>query len=214
MQTDNEEYEQVKSFIKDNWIAITVGVVIGVGGLLGWRYYQDHQITTQLNQASAYYTAVSKLTTPAVTENAEESAKVKNEAVDAVKTYLANDDSNLVGVAALSLAKDLASSKDFAGSEQVLVNVLPKVKDENLVATIQFMIANIQAEQEKFDEALATIEKVKLASWTANRLELKADILKRKGDIAAARKVYEEAIVIADPSLQDYLRLKLNNLPS
>lgn len=216
MQTDNEQYEQVKTFIRENWIAITAGVVIGVGGLLGWKYYQEYQIQTQLKEASAYFNATESLKKfeSAVAATPENAETLKNDAFTAMQDYLKQDSSNYAGIAALKLAKNLAAEKNYAEAEKVLIEVSSKIKDENMIATIQFMIANIQAEQEKFDDALSTIDKITLASWNANRLELKADILKRKGDIAEAKKVYEQAISAADPSLQDYLRLKLNNLPS
>ncbi|SES63399.1 YfgM family protein [Thorsellia anophelis] len=216
MQTDNEQYEQVKTFIRENWIAITAGVVIGVGGLLGWRYYQEYQIESQLNEASAYFNATSALNklNEAIEATPENAESLNQEADNAIKTYLATDSSNYAGIAALKLAKNLASQKKYTEAEQVLIDIASKVKDENILATILFMLANIQAEQDKFADALATIEKITLASWNANLLEFKADILKRKGDISEAKKVYEQAITVADPSLQDYLRLKLNNLPS
>lgn len=44
--SEEEQFEAVKGFFRENGKAIVVGVVLGIGGLFGWRYWQSHQHTT------------------------------------------------------------------------------------------------------------------------------------------------------------------------
>ena len=41
--TENEQLDAVRRFFSENGKALAVGVVLGVGALLGWRYWQSHQ---------------------------------------------------------------------------------------------------------------------------------------------------------------------------
>ncbi|MFC0180712.1 YfgM family protein [Thorsellia kenyensis] len=215
MQTDNEQFDQFKTFLKENGIAITVGIVIGVGGLVGWNFYEKHQVKTVQNEAAEYYTTITALnkSKELIVEEGTENPE-KQKTYEQIRAYLKTDESNYVGIVALAFAKELAAEKSFKEAEAVLSDVSRKNIDKNLASSINYMLANLQSEQKKFDDAIATLNTIPTNEWGANRFELKADILKRKGDIQEARKLYEQAITVADPSIQEYLRVKLNNLPS
>ncbi|HBT14766.1 MAG TPA: hypothetical protein DEA88_16405, partial [Erwinia persicina] len=40
---ENEQVDALKNFFAQNGKALVVGVVLGVGALLGWRYWSHHQ---------------------------------------------------------------------------------------------------------------------------------------------------------------------------
>ncbi|PAR85254.1 YfgM family protein, partial [Vibrio cholerae] len=39
--TEEQQVEAIKDWWKENGKAVIFGAVIGLGGLFGWRYYQD-----------------------------------------------------------------------------------------------------------------------------------------------------------------------------
>ena len=53
-ETEEQQVEAIKRFWKENGTAIIVGAVLGLGGLWGWRYYNDEQIAAK-EQASAAF---------------------------------------------------------------------------------------------------------------------------------------------------------------
>ena len=61
--TDDHEREQVvRNWWHENWLSLTVGVVIAIGGMVGYRYYQDHK-TTQAQEYAYQMSAIqTKLT--------------------------------------------------------------------------------------------------------------------------------------------------------
>ena len=49
METFNNENDQVdalKRFFAENGKALAVGVILGIGALVGWRYWTSHQQDT------------------------------------------------------------------------------------------------------------------------------------------------------------------------
>ena len=42
--TDDEQVERIKKWWSDNGSSVIAGLVIGIGGLVGWRYWVDYKI--------------------------------------------------------------------------------------------------------------------------------------------------------------------------
>jgi len=45
-ENDNEQVDALKRFFAENGKALAVGVILGIGALVGWRYWTSHQIET------------------------------------------------------------------------------------------------------------------------------------------------------------------------
>ncbi len=43
-ENENDQVEAVKRFFAENGKALAVGVILGVGVLIGWRYWNSHQV--------------------------------------------------------------------------------------------------------------------------------------------------------------------------
>ncbi|MBQ4797252.1 tetratricopeptide repeat protein, partial [Pectobacterium versatile] len=41
--TENEQVEAIRRFFIENGKALAIGVVLGIGALVGWRFWQNHQ---------------------------------------------------------------------------------------------------------------------------------------------------------------------------
>ena len=44
--TENEQVDALRRFFAENGKALAVGVVLGIGALVGWRYWQSHENST------------------------------------------------------------------------------------------------------------------------------------------------------------------------
>ena len=38
---EKEQIKEIKSWLKENWLALVAGVIVGFGGLFSWNWYQD-----------------------------------------------------------------------------------------------------------------------------------------------------------------------------
>ncbi|MCD9499157.1 YfgM family protein [Photobacterium carnosum] len=196
--TEEQQVEAIKSWWKNNGKAVVLGAVIGLGGLLGWRYYQS-EVHVAKHLASDSYTQV-------VTALDNKSKTAVTEAQTFIK---ANKDSQYAVLAALQLAKVQVENNHLDGAIEQLNWVINNTKDNAILPLAVTRLARIYAEQQKFTEALAELKKVTIPSWNENIAELRGDILLQKGDIQAARDAYIEA---QQDGSSPALQMKLNDL--
>lgn len=196
--TEEQQVEQIKAWWKENGKAVVLGAVIGLGGLYGWRYYQS-EVQAAKEQASDAYTQVI---------NRLESGST--DAVADVQAFIAGHESSQYSVlAALQLAKVQVKAGDLDAAAQQLVWAIGHTEDEAILPIAQTRLARIYTEQQKFDQALAELDKVTAASWQAKVAELRGDVLLQQGDSVAAREAYISAQQLgASPALQ----IKLDDL--
>lgn len=201
--TENEQLDAVRRFFIENGKALAVGVVLGIGALVGWRYWQNHQTTSMIAASHSYQ----QISDALVSGNADDVAVAE-------KFIQANGNSYGV-LAALQLAKHFVEQNDFAHAEQQLVMAQSLSKDENLLAIVNLRLARVQLQQKKLDEALKTLDGVKGEGWMAMMQNVRGGVLLAKGDIKGAREAYSKGIESnASQALTTLMRMKLNNLSS
>lgn len=42
-ENEHDQVDAIKRFFAENGKALVVGVILGVGALIGWRYWNNHQ---------------------------------------------------------------------------------------------------------------------------------------------------------------------------
>ncbi|KXI22868.1 YfgM family protein [Photobacterium sanguinicancri] len=181
-ETEEQQVEAIKSWWKENGKAVVLGAVIGLGGLYGWRFYQG-EIQSGKEQASDAYTqAITAL------ESGNDSA------IADVKAFIAgHEESQYSVLAALQLAKAQVQNNELDAATEQLNWAITNTSDEAILPLAQTRLARIYAEQQKFDQATAELDKVTAESWKAKVEELRGDILLQQGDSAAAREAYVQA---------------------
>lgn len=60
-ETEEQQVEAIKSWWKENGKAVVIGGVVGIGAILGWKYYQSSQITAKETASAAYERALTAL---------------------------------------------------------------------------------------------------------------------------------------------------------
>lgn len=196
--TEEQQVEQIKAWIKENGKAVVLGAVIGLGGLYGWRYYQS-EVQAAKEQASDAYTQVI---------NRLESGNA--DAIADVQVFItANESSQYSVLAALQLAKVQVQAGELDAAAGQLSWAIGNTQDVAILPIAQTRLARIYAEQEKFDEALAELDKVTAESWKAKVAELRGDVLLQKGDTVAAREAYVQAQQLGGSPA---LKIKLDDL--
>ncbi|MFV8437673.1 YfgM family protein [Vibrio owensii] len=197
--TEEQQVEAIKDWWKENGKAVIIGAVVGLGGLFGWRYYQDSVIQASEAASQSYTTVMNALQTKGADAQADIQAFIDS---NEVKEYSV--------LAALQLAKVQVDSKDLSAALEQLKWAQSNTKDAALSPLISYRIARIEAEMGNFDAANAELDKVTDAAWTGRIAEQRGDIALRQGDKEAAYAAYTEAQQAADAS--PTLQMKLDDL--
>ncbi|MGD8109698.1 YfgM family protein [Vibrio sp. TRT 17S01] len=197
--TEEQQVEAIKDWWKENGKAVIFGAVIGLGGLFGWRYYQD-SVTAAQEAASESYT---KVITSLQAQGAE--------AEGAVQSFIdGNKETEYAVLAALQLAKVQIEAGNLDEALAQLEWAKGATKDAALSTVATYRLARVTAEQGNFDAAISELANINDSGWAGRIAELRGDILLRKGDSAGAYAAYTEAQQAEDAS--QTLQMKLDDL--
>ncbi|MEM9301130.1 MAG: tetratricopeptide repeat protein [Pseudomonadota bacterium] len=179
---DYEQAEAVKQWVRDNGGAILMGVALAIGGLFGFRYWQDFQTSQRVAAARSYVDLAAALDRG---ENAPEALQ---------QFETAHDGSAFVGFAALSLAKAANDAGNLDEAAQYLRRATEIAQPEALRSVAGLRLARVQLAQGEHAAALATVDRFGSGAFEGLAAELRGDILLAQGDRAGAREAYEVAL--------------------
>ena len=194
--TEEQQAEAIKRFFRENGISLALGILVGLGGLYGWKAYNQNQITTA-EKASDSYTAL------------VESDDVLSSA-DAF--IIENKDTNYATLAAFVAAKDAVEAKKLDVASEKLSWVVSNTPNTELKAIAITRLARVQIAQTKYDDALTTLNAPLPEAFNANVAELKGDIYTEQGNKDQARTAYQAAIDAGGLTSNPLLQIKLDDL--
>ncbi|MFQ7390156.1 MAG: YfgM family protein [Escherichia sp.] len=192
---ENDQVDALKRFFAENGKALAVGVILGVGALVGWRYWTSHQLDTARGSSLAYENAISALKAD------------KPEALNAAQKFAADSKNTYGAFASLELAQRLLR-KTIANAEKQLQQGLPL--SDNLKSVINMRLARVQLQLKQPDAALKTLDAVKGEGWTAIIADLRGEILLSKA-ISRAKAAWEAGAKAMLAGARK-MRMKINNL--
>jgi predicted negative regulator of RcsB-dependent stress response len=197
--SEEQQVEAIKDWWKENGKAVILGAVIGLGGLFGWRYYQDSVVSGQEASSQAYNNAIKALQSGAA------------DATEQVQTFInQNDDREYSVLAALQLAQSYVSQAEYAKALAQLEWAKNNSKDQALAPVIAMRAVRVKAELGDVDAALSELSTLSVTGWEGRIAELRGDLLLRSGDSEGAYTAYTEAQQAADAS--QTLQIKLDDL--
>lgn len=204
-----QQIENIRNFMKSYGLLIVGGIVAGVVGLGGWSYWQQEKSAAYERQTATVQqlmndTQQADITT-ALSGFAGTADKITQDSPDSVQAILAQ----------LVIADQAYQREDYASAEKALLQVnTSKIDDEGLVAIVNLRLANMQVAQDKLDDALATLAKVKTGAFTSTVEERKGDIYVAKKDTESAQKAYQTAwdSLIQREEDSAILRMKLESV--
>ena len=150
---EEQELNQLKEWWKDNGKAIIAAFILGIGGMLGWRYWQSYQ-ANQIMQASAEYDAL------VYTAN-------KDAAAQQAKFVKAHDKTSYAVFSLLDEAKGFVAKQDYASAENSLKQAIAQSQDDILTSLAALRLSAVQFQQGQFDAALASLNQVKSQGFSA-----------------------------------------------
>lgn len=198
---ENDQVDAIKRFFANNGVALVVGLVLGVGAVFGWNYWQSHK-TNVLQESAQKFENVS-------TQLHSGSAQ----GIEAAQQFAAETNDVYSAMIGLELAQVAVDKGDLAMAEKSLVNALDKAKTEDMADLINLRLARVQLALGNADAALASIGNIKAKSWQAAAQDVRGDALLQKGDIAGAKAAYTQGLDSeGSQTLKGLLTLKLNNV--
>jgi len=198
----DDETEKLRQWWKRNGTGIIAGVVIGiggVGGIQGWRIYQD----SQAGKASVLYEQM-------LGAAARESADAASEAASALVADHGN--SGYADIAQLMLARLALESRDTEGAKNALNELLESTSDPVMRQVARVRLAVIALKDGDPEEIRALARADAGEGFTSHFQELLGDALVASGDLDGARQAYQEALRGVAPGSQagQLITAKLN----
>ena len=190
-RTDQEQVEALQSWWRENWLSLVGGLVIGVGGILGWQYYGETRLATAAQASQAYETVKMQAATGQL------------QAAQATLQELASQhaSSPYVLQSHLTLAEAHAAAGDWAQAEAMLRPVVDQDRDPALSALAGLRLARALWAQDRLADAQAVVASARQGAFSPLYAVLRGDLAAAASDAEAARTAYEEALA----SDSDYL---------
>lgn len=209
--TEEEQLEAIKEWLKKNGLPIVLGIVVVLAGTFGWRGWQSHQYQQAAQASVVYQKMLEGLEQSANNPDNEAAAKEVQASADAL---IANwGKSAYADYARLALAKQAVARNDLDQAADLLQQVAnkPATKDLKFVASLR--LARVYLAAEQYDQADKTLSLSYPLPWQGEQLELKGDLAVQKDDKETARNAYQQALTLLPQS--DALvrvQMKLNQL--
>ena len=182
--SEREQWEWVKTQVRESGPAVVLAVVLVVGAAFGWRWWQSHQDARQLEAGAKYMQMVQ-----ALERSDRAQALVLLGELD--RDYRSSPYTDQARLLAARVYVDEAQL-DHAANE--LTAVAEHSKDHELALVARQRLARVQIAQGKPDNALATLGAVAdPGSFAARYHEIRGDAYYATGDKAAALGEYRSA---------------------
>jgi predicted negative regulator of RcsB-dependent stress response len=202
--SEEERWEAVQRWWKENANTVLAGVALGAAIIFGWSMWQSNRAETA-RQASIVYQQMSQATAANQTESAIKLGEriLSQYGSTAYSEY-----------ARLFLAKLKADAGDFAGARKYLEEELAKSSDEGLKHLARLRLGRVLLAAGDVDGGLKLIEGyagAKAGKFEGLYEELRGDLFAAAKRPEDARAAYLRAKAAGEPT--PMLDLKLNDLP-
>jgi predicted negative regulator of RcsB-dependent stress response len=178
--TDEEQMARLKTWWEQYGRALVAALVLGVAGVIGWRWYDD---TRQVDIAAASDLYADYLDTEG--EAREQFARNIAEQIP---------ESAYHSLVLMRSARDSVAAEDFEMAETHLRSALAAADSDVLNDLINVRLAKVLQQRDKADEALQTLAQVRGEGFRPVVAELKGDIHLSRGERALAHESYKSAL--------------------
>jgi predicted negative regulator of RcsB-dependent stress response len=205
METEEEQVQKIKTWLKENGMSIVLGIVIGVGGIGGYNYWEHVQETTAAEASDQYTQMLDALA-------ANDSESLQQHANTLTSEYASTE---YALMARLALARNYVDNADFAAAVTELQQVIGSAAQQPLAYVARTRLAAVEIQLEQYDRALTTLTADFPSEFVAMADELRGDALVGQGNTDDAIVAYRKAQSASpSPANPEFLRQKLNDLGS
>ena len=175
---EHEQGERVRAWLRDNGAALIAGVVLGLGAIFGWKWWQQQQHADRVAAGAAYQAAIEQV-----------------QAIDpgqAAPLVAGLDAAPYETLGALQLAHAQVGAGDVEAAIATLRGAA--VDDPALHRVVQLRLARLLIDAGKADEALTLLA----GADQPSSLELRGDAAAALGRGDEARASYEQSLAVLE----------------
>jgi predicted negative regulator of RcsB-dependent stress response len=202
--SEEQQLEAIKKWFNENGRAIVLGLVIGIGGILGWNGWQSYQIE-KAREASDLFQELLKAADGA---NADSLVKLS----ERIKTNYSS--SAYATYARFFLAKHQVETGNLEAARKELESVLAEASGAEMKHIARLRLLRVLLAEGKAQEALDLINGFNVSAsgkFESAYQELKGDAFVALGQEREARSAYKRASELGRKSR--FLDLKIEDLP-
>lgn len=190
---EHEQSERVRSWVRNNALGLIGGIVLGLGAIVGWQWWQGQQQQNRMAANGRFADAVNRF------ESGNLPADNGRATIDAI------DKANptLGALAALQLAK----SQVDAGKPENAIATLRNLHDldPDMRSVVHQRLARLLVDAGKGKQALALLDDERNPAM----LDVQGDAQMMLGDPAKAQQAYQKALGLVDVGDPQHRLLKL-----
>lgn len=203
METEEEQVEKLKAWLKENGLSIVFGIIIGVGGIGGYNYWVHVQETSAAKASSHFTQMIDALA-------ADDSEGLQQQADILIADHASTD---YALMAHLALARSHVSKDEFEQAEAALQQVVGSAGQRPLAYVARTRLAAVQLQTGQYEQALTTLAVEFPNEFAALADELRGDIFAAQGKDGEAIEAYRKAqLAEPKPANVEFLRQKLDDL--
>lgn len=203
--TDEEQLDAVRDWLKENGKAMIAGAVIAVAAVVGWQQWGAFQERAAESASIAYLQLLDARETGADPETVERRGRVVMED---------HGGSAYAPMAGLQLAEYHAERDALEASASALRWVVDNGEDQAFRHVARLRLAQVLVASENFDQALQVLDVESTGAYRSQYLERRGDVYAAMGEHDNARDAYDQAL--AEQSVtgtrRSLIQLKRNDL--
>ncbi|HEY9146400.1 MAG TPA: tetratricopeptide repeat protein [Thiobacillus sp.] len=201
---EQERLDELKAWWKRWGNLVMMGLAVVIAAAAGWRYWQNHTVTQNLEAATVY----EKLTQSLAANDTKGAREAGAMLIDQYK------DTGYAPRAALLLAKLNVVGKDLKSAQSQLEWAVANSKEPAVKDLARLHLAGVQLDQKQYDAALKTLAGSHSDAFAFRFEDLRGDVLMAQGKRAEARAAYQAAFgkMEADNPYRNIVELKLDAL--
>ena len=191
LKTDEEQGEALKRWLAQNGLGLLVAIAVGVGSVLGYQQWQQHQINQQSDAAGRYQ----ELIELSAVNFAEQDTDADYERLLIVAEGLrqSHAGSNYAALGAGIVAAQAVERGDFDLAVSQLTYAEAELELLELKAMASLRLARLELELGRGDAALSRVRSMSAEFFKGSRSELEGDILVALDKPLEARDAYLKA---------------------
>lgn len=203
-RTEEEQLEALRAWWGENGRSAIFGVVLGLGAIFGYRYWQAQEIAAAEAASAAYQEVLVAMQQPG-------SDGIRKQAEALAEKH---PDGSYGVFAGMVLAMTAVDSGDLDKAAGLLEAARRENRDKIIDLELRLRLAQVRNAQGRHDDAIALLDVQAGREYAAGFDELRGDIETRRGNADQARSAYERALAAHKESGTDaaMLELKLDNL--
>jgi predicted negative regulator of RcsB-dependent stress response len=202
---EQEQWERVKQWLRENGLWLLAGVAIGVAALAGWRWWEARVERLAVEASGKYQQVLEAFGRGDRTRGTTVADELRRD----YKSSPYADQADLV------IARAHVEASEYGKAVERLQRVAQSSKDAELRHVARLRLARVQIAQGNADQALATLAAAgETGAFASRYAELRGDALHSKGDRAGALREYRAARSADTEGVLDValLELKINDL--